>query len=52
VFITVQTSALSMSILMFANCFPGGKKHYQENAEKGIADVLALGNKEFQRYSG
>jgi hypothetical protein len=48
VFLTVQTSAFSMSILVCAHCFPGGKRHQEENKENGIADALVLGNKEVQ----
>ena len=46
VFLTVQTFAFSMSILTGGYCFPGGRRHQEENKEKGIADVLGLGNKE------
>jgi hypothetical protein len=52
VFLTVQTSAFSMSTLVCAHCFPGGKKHPEENMEKGIPDDLELGNKEIQNMFG
>ena len=52
VFLTVQTFTFSMSILMRAHCFPGGKRHQEANTENGIGDALALGNKEIQTCLG